>query len=149
MYRRQYKYYAGGDRKMLQALLRDNNFRSTEGRLTLLGILKNAESPLSVADITGKLHKDLNKVNVYRALEALGDAGLLVRSDVRRGGAHYEYAYSHHHHLVCEECGRTEDVRECADKRMEKRVLDTSRTFAAISTHALEFFGVCNACARS
>jgi len=142
-----YKYYRGEDRKVLQAALRDRGFRSTEGRLTLLSVLKRAKSPLPVSAIAERLRSTLDEVNVYRALEALNEKGLLMRSDMRQGGARYEYVRSHHHHLICSDCGLTEDVEICADKRMEKKALDNSRAFAKIDTHALEFFGLCKACA--
>ena len=144
-----YKYYRGEDRRELQAALRDRGFRSTEGRLELLSILKRAHKPLPVAKITGQLRSNLDEVNVYRALEALCGKGLLTRSDMRQGGARYEYAHLHHHHLVCGDCGLTEDMEDCADKRMEKRALDNSHAFATIRTHALEFFGLCKACATT
>jgi Fur family ferric uptake transcriptional regulator len=142
-----YKYYGGKDRASLQALLRNCGFRSTEGRLALLALLKHAHHPLSVSHITKELRSNLDEVNVYRAIEALSTKGLVVRSDVRTGGARYEYPHSHHHHLVCSDCGLTEDVKDCADKRMEKKVLQHSKAFRAIKTHALEFFGLCNSCA--
>ena len=141
-------YYDGKDRKELQAALRNRGFRSTEGRLALLAVLKSAHTPLSIPDIMKKLDGNLDEVNVYRALEALSDKGLLARSDTRRGGARYEYAHSHHHDLICKDCGLTEDVEECADKRMEQRALGNSRAFAVIQTHALEFFGLCHMCAK-
>ncbi len=142
-----FKRYQGKDRSALQAALRDRGFRSTEGRLALLSVLKRAEKPLAVPEILNFLGNNLDEVNVYRALKAFGDKGIVAQSDVRRGGAHYEYARSHHHHLICRDCGLTEDVDDCADKRMEKKVLANSRSFARIQTHVLEFFGSCKACA--
>ena len=139
--------YNGEDRKELQKILRDNGFRSTEGRLALLSVLKRSHRPLPVAKLARRVGTRLDEVNVYRALEAMTDKGLLARSDLRRGGARYEYAHSHHHHLVCNDCGLTEDVEVCAGKRMENTVLSNSRAFAKVNTHALEFFGRCHACA--
>ncbi len=139
--------YAGKDRKELQAALRDRGFYSTEGRLGLLALLKSAHKPLSVPAIAARLGNHLDEVNVYRALEALSAKGLLTRSDVRRGGAHYEFAHGdHHHHLICNDCGKTEDFEFCEDKGLERRALRGSRTFASIQTHALEFFGTCQRC---
>ncbi len=142
----EYKRYQGNDRKELQAALRDQGFRSTEGRLSLLSILKRADKPLSVPEIVRQLQSNLDEVNVYRALEALSGKGLLVRSDMRQGGAWYEYAHAHHHHLVCSDCGLMEDVEDCGDKRMEKKALENSRSFVKIQTQALEFFGLCKEC---
>ncbi|MBI4080132.1 transcriptional repressor [Candidatus Kaiserbacteria bacterium] len=141
-----YKYYKGEDRRALQALLRDHGFYSTEGRLQLLSFLKKASSPVSVPEATKRIGKNLVEANVYRALEALSHAGVLVRSDIRQASVHYEYPHSHHHHLICSDCGRSEEVDDCDDKSMERRVLANSRSFAVVRTHALEFFGQCNSC---
>lgn len=140
--------YTGKDRKALQALLRDHGFYSTEGRLEMLSLLKKAHRPVSVPGIVAQLTERLDQVNVYRALEALTKKEILTRSDVRHGGAHYEFAEGHHHHLVCNECGKTEDVQLCADTALEARALQHSDSFALIQTHALEFFGTCRVCAR-
>jgi|SRR3989344_4298456 len=142
----EYKYYKGGDRKALQALLRDHGFYSTEGRLQLLSFLKKTSAPISVPEVCNRIGKNLVEANVYRALEALSAASILVRRDMRQGGAHYEYPHSHHHHLICGDCGRTEDVEYCDARRIENKVLENSRTFAKINTHSLEFFGHCKDC---
>jgi len=141
------KFYGGSDRKALQSLLRDRGFYSTEGRLQMLSLLKRAEKPLSVTEIHRKLEDWLDEANVFRSLEALTEVGVLARSDMREAGTRYEFRQEHHHHIVCRDCGRTEDVEECGDKRLESRVLKRSEAFARIDTHALEFFGTCLPCA--
>ncbi len=142
------KFYKGADRESLQSALRDHGFNSTEGRLELLSILKGARHPLSVPQITARITGNLDETNVYRSLEALTRAGILSRSDLRQGGAHYEMLHGHHHHhVVCNNCGIMEDVEECIGERVESKVLKSAKKFAAINTHALEFFGTCNSCA--
>ena len=138
--------YADSDRAALQAILRDHGFRSTEGRLRLISLLKGAHGPLSVPEIAARMNESLDEVNVYRALEALTHAGIFVRTDLRHGGAHYEFAHAHHHHLVCSRCGETEDVSDCIGKNVEQRVIGNSKNFASINTHSLEFFGTCRGC---
>jgi Fe2+ or Zn2+ uptake regulation protein len=132
----------------LQSLLRDHGFRSTEGRLTLLSVLKSHHEPLSVPDITKKCGSNLDEVNVYRALEALTKAGILSRSDLRRGGAHYEYNHDHHHHIVCTDCGTTKDFDACDIEKVTDKALKQVRGFATINSHSLELFGLCNGCAK-
>ncbi|OGG45631.1 hypothetical protein A2673_02620 [Candidatus Kaiserbacteria bacterium RIFCSPHIGHO2_01_FULL_50_13] len=141
-------FYSGADRKVLQALLRDHGFRSTEGRLKLLAMLKSADEPLSSALIVGRMQNNLNRVNAYRALDALAKAGILARSDMRRGGTRYEYVRHHHHHVVCESCGYTEAMHSCDNKRLETMALTQSYKFSKINTHSMEFFGICKACAK-
>lgn len=144
------KLYRGTDRKALQALLRDHGFRSTEGRLNLLAVLKAAHRPMAVPEACRMVGGALDMVNVYRALEALTGAGILTRTDLRKGGAHYEFLHEghHHHHITCTDCGTTEDVEGCEDAAIESKVLRRSRSFSTVESHALEFFGTCSRCAK-
>ncbi len=83
--------------------LRAAGSRATPGRLALLALLEKERAPLTVSQIKRKL-RTLNEVTIYRALEALADAGLL-RQGMKEGVAQYEYASRpHHHHLVCTDC---------------------------------------------
>src|SRR3990167_2075319 len=70
-----YKYYKGGDRKALQAILRDHGFYSTEGRLQLLSFLKKASAPISVPEVCSRIGRNLVEANVYRAREAFSATG--------------------------------------------------------------------------
>ena len=94
-----------------KAQLREKGLRATRGRIALLGLLKRSATPLSVGEILERSSGHLlDQVSLYRALECLADVGLL-----RRGIGPvmwYEFAgKSHHHHLVCSDCGL---VRNCA-----------------------------------
>ena len=52
----------------------------------------------------------------------------------------------HHHHLVCRNCGHTEEI---AAAQMESWVAEVARThhYTAVE-HSIELFGLCEACAR-
>ena len=48
---------------------------------------------------------------VYRVLDSLADLRLVQRVDIGDGVARYEPAHAggdHHHHLVCDDCGKVE-----------------------------------------
>lgn len=132
-------------------LLRRGGHRATPGRVSLLRFLARAERPLSIGDILSGLGGTLDQATIYRAMEALADAGVVVRVDLGHGHAHYELLTGerHHHHVVCVRCGRTEDVALCDVHEIERQILARSRVFASIERHALEFFGRCSTCARS
>lgn len=130
-------------KKLLQA----SGSKITPRRLALLAILKKASSPLSVEAIATALSGRMDRVTVYRALDALSAAGAVRRIDVGHTHAHYELVGDHHHHLICKSCGRIEDVPQCSGATLERRALQTSKHFDRIEDHALEFFGLCNSCA--
>src|SRR3954468_4746308 len=57
--------------------------------------------------------------SVYRALDGLVEQGLLQRVDFGDGIARYEplRAGDHHHHLVCDGCGKVETFHDAALER--------------------------------
>ena len=80
---------------------------------------------------------------VYRALQAMVEDGELdaLRTDdgetvYRRCGT------SHHHHLVCRECGRTVEV-EAPDVERWATEVAAQHGFGDV-VHTLEIFGVCD-----
>ena len=143
------KFYAGPDRKRLQALLRDHGFHSTEGRLVLLSVLKSSERPLEVLELTKRCDGHLDEVNVYRSLDAFRKAGIVRRIDLQLGHAErYELADDHHHHIVCTECGIVKDFDACDAEKIAHTALKQVRGFASVDRHTFELFGLCTPCAR-
>jgi Fe2+ or Zn2+ uptake regulation protein len=50
----------------------------------------------------------------------------------------------HHHHAICERCGRVEDV-DCAAMEQFAEALRSLHGFE-LDGHAMEFFGRCSTC---
>jgi len=128
-----------------KALLRSAGFKVTPGRVALVELLARESKPLPVAEIQHKL-KNLDGVTVYRALEALQGAGLVVRVELGHGHAHFELVAGkpHHHHAVCADCGTVEDV-EC---NVQDMAPPGSKKFKTIYSHNIEFFGSCVSCTK-
>ncbi len=130
--------------------LRDRGLKATPGRLAILQILKTTGQPLSIARVAKRLSGRLDPATVYRALEALVHAGLVRRIDFQHSHTYYELIEpdNHHHHLVCETCGKVEDVAPHEPEDLEQTVLQHSRNFTEIRSHSLEFFGICRSCVK-
>lgn len=133
----------------LRVTLKEAGFKATPGRLQLLEALSKVDEPLSVLKIQKRLHKKLNEVTLYRALEAFAAAGLVRRVDLNHDHAHYELVLgrAHHDHVVCTACGMVEDVEGCTLTHLEHRALKSSH-FKSIYSHNLEFFGLCRTCSK-
>lgn len=130
-----------------KALLRTAGLKVTVGRVHLLEVLSKQEKPMTVAQLFSLMKKGPDPVTLYRALEAFVEKGLVRRVDFGHAHAHYELAFgAHHHHLVCNNCSRVEDVDVPAEKKIEEDVLAQSKHFTMITTHSLEFFGLCKSC---
>lgn len=133
----------------IPALLRENGLRATPGRIQLLQVLSKERLPLPVERLKEKLEEKLDTVTVYRTLEALRSAGLVERTDLQHGHAHYELMHGrpHHHHAVCRTCGLIEDIEVPHAKDPAKDAERSARKFSSIDSYALEFFGTCTRCA--
>jgi Fur family ferric uptake transcriptional regulator len=84
---------------------------------------------------------------VYRALQAMADAGELDVLRSEGGEAVYRRcSATHHHHLVCRQCGATVEVEGPAVERWASSVAER-HGYADVS-HTLEIFGTCAACLR-
>jgi Fe2+ or Zn2+ uptake regulation protein len=128
------------------ARLRTRALRITEPRKAMLRVLSAAPAPVSVEDIhlaLGGGAADL--VTVYRSIEAFEKAGLVQRHPLESGKNLYTLSgLDHHHHIMCRECGRIDDIDGCAAEKFEKaaRDLGYQKIF-----HVFEIYGVCKTCA--
>lgn len=119
--------------------------RETPARRKVLGLLSASKRPLSVKDLVSKL-PGADTVTVYRTVDALVKAGRAKRVDLGGRAALYESSDRHHHHIVCTSCGKIEDFEDCALGGAEKAILGHSKSFARITDHSFELFGLCVAC---
>lgn len=131
------------------SLLRSTGLRATEGRLALLTLLAKESKPLAVHQIEKKMKGALNQVTLYRALEALEKASIVVRVNLEHDHAHFELAVGrpHHHHAVCRDCGLVEDIEVPHAPLPQKDAAKQAKAFAVIDRYSLEFFGLCRKCA--
>ena len=99
-------------------ILRAHGFRCTRGRMQLLSVLKSARRPLSHSDILERMEGSrLDRVSVYRALDAFVGAGLVHRAytDGRTGVFELpDHCEQHrcHPHFTCHECGNVTCMTE-------------------------------------
>ncbi len=94
-----------------RAALRDAGLRATSARIAVLVALRQAERPMSHAELTELLGESRwDRTTVYRNLSDLADAGLARRTELGDRIWRFEHVgvheHSHHHaHFVCTGCG--------------------------------------------
>jgi Fur family ferric uptake transcriptional regulator len=128
------------------AKLKEKGYRITVARQAVLRVLSSR--PLGVKEIDevlGKKNVEINVVTIYRVLELLASLGLVNKTQFEGKEAKYEFAYpdNHHHHLVCEKCGSSEDI--CLDEKKLIQQVERQSDFKLVR-HNLEFFGICKKC---
>ncbi len=130
-----------------QILLRRSGYKATDSRLAVLNLLRKSKRPLSAQDIIDSLKQTADQATIYRILKTFKEKGLIRQIDLRHNHAHYEIiGIEDHHHLICTNCGRIEDVHDCDAEDMYSAILRNSRFFSQIKQHSLEFYGICKRC---
>ncbi|MFL5750758.1 MAG: Fur family transcriptional regulator, partial [Chloroflexota bacterium] len=108
---------------------------------------------VTARELAASLHggaRPVGLATVYRSLSALEEAGLVHAVDLGGGERHYELVHddgTHHHHVVCERCGRTTEIDDRGVRDIVRSV--ERRTGFRIDSHRLELFGRCPACASA
>lgn len=122
--------------------------RLTRQRVIVAEALAAAKRALSAQELYERIkanHPTLGRATVYRALEAQVQDGMASRFE-RDGhvSAYIACDAEHHHHLVCTNCQRVEDLDET-----EVAPLLTSvgrRHEFQVDHAALDFYGLCRRC---
>ena len=129
------------------ALLRDAGYKITPARLAVLEVVAQKGghlNPAGVFEQARQRYPALGRATVYRTLELLTQLGLVRPIYVGDDGPTYIRAAGGHHHLVCARCGKVVDFERCVVDEMERELAD--RFGFVITSHLLEFYGVCAAC---
>jgi Fur family ferric uptake transcriptional regulator len=130
--------------------LRQAGYRLTPQREAVIAVLGETREHLTAPEILRRAQRHiphLNKSAVYRALDVLTHLSLVNPIDLGQGEVQYELNYSpHHHHLVCQHCGKIADVDESVFGALEK-TLRAEYGFAPFLFH-FAIFGLCRDCQR-
>ena len=89
---------------MIQAII-----KNTPARLAVSEFLLSSQTPVDVGQIITFLRSkqlNTNKVTVYRNIDSMFESGFVERLEFGEGKYRYEIAKSHHHHLICSNCGK-------------------------------------------
>ena len=126
------------------------NQRTTKQRIAVAEILDQTEEFRTAQDLHDILrHRGtgIGLTTVYRNLQALVESGQV--DAIRRADGEAAYrrcSPSHHHHLVCRQCGATVEVGDEAVETWAAKVA-SQHGFSDV-THTVEVHGVCAACAK-
>jgi Fur family transcriptional regulator, ferric uptake regulator len=137
-----------GDPRPILAAIDEAGFRLTEPRRAVAELIADRDAHFSAADIVADARRGrtgVGRATVFRFLELMAELGFVERLDLPNG----EHAYvpcepSHHHHVVCSECGRSTEVEDAGVRAVIGEV--ARRTGYRIDRHRLELFGTCPRC---
>lgn len=124
--------------------------RNTKQRTAIIEVLRELDNFASAKVIYRELQdRDLSVglTTVYRTLQSLVDIDAVDALHMPGGETLYRHCDSegHHHHLVCTECGRTEEIDGGPVERWAQQVADEYGF--TMTGHDAEVFGTCADCA--
>ena len=121
--------------------------RSTKQRQAILAVFADDHVHLSADEVYLKVRSTQPNISlgtVYRNLDRLTKQGFLTQFTLADGSRKYEKNTSHHHHLVCIDCGETKNIPGCP---LERHIENCSKENAyQIVRHSLEIYGYCPNC---
>lgn len=130
--------------------LRTAGYRTGSARREVIGFLETQSCCLGAQEIHDRLQasgRPVGLASVYRVLDTLAEKGLLQRLEFGDGVARFEPVRSnesHHHHLVCDGCGKVETF---TDERLETALRDVEdKSGYAVAAHDVVLRGACSAC---
>jgi Fur family ferric uptake transcriptional regulator len=132
------------------ARLGSAGFRRGGARRAVIEVLAAEPCALSALDIDERLRRGKRRVgraSVYRALEQLTELDLVHKLDLGAETARYERtdpAGEHHHHMVCDECGKVLPFEDAGLERAVTKV--TGGAGFKVRDHEIVLHGACDAC---
>jgi len=127
--------------------LRAAGLRTTPQRQSILRVLEASHRPLTVDEIWKGMAEGRSGIpTVYRNIERFVQEGWiepLLGSDqvVRYTRCRCQ---DHHHHIQCEQCGRTVEVEDCGLDALRSAMEQASGY--RITRQQLQLFGLCPEC---
>lgn len=129
--------------------LKASGLKTTRTRKALLTILVREHGPFTIEELQQRLEaagSSCDIVTIYRNMTNFEEAGMVRSCDFGDGSARFEWAlgeHAHHHHIICQNCRKIEELELCVVEELEQLV--SKRGYSQVS-HRLEFYGICTAC---
>jgi Fur family transcriptional regulator, ferric uptake regulator len=120
-------------------------YRSGSARRQVVDLLAGAECALTALEIDSRI-ESVGRASVYRTLDQLEKLQLIQRVEVGGDAAGYERvdAEAHHHHLVCQRCGR---LSPFTSEQLEGAIEAVGeRSGFALASHDVVLRGTCPDC---
>jgi len=131
----------------LKLFLRGSGHKVTEPRMAVFEYLRRHD-PSTMSGLIERLAGCFDRASIYRTVALFRKIGVI--QDVVAGGRRMieltDSFDSHHHHLYCLECGKSETVSDGALEADLDRI-SLSNGFRALS-HQIEISGICAACQK-
>jgi Fe2+ or Zn2+ uptake regulation protein len=136
--------------QQLTAVLHERGQRVTPQRLVINRALRELDRHVTAEEVLAAVEDRLPNVSlptVYSALELFEDLGLVRRLGVRQGAVLYDPRPEPHDHMVCDRCGKVEDLH--AGVELDGALFRARRDGFQPKRAEVRINGLCADCARA
>lgn len=133
--------------EQFETYLRERDVRLTEPRREVFKILNEHDQPLTIRELL-RYSQIAERTSVYRSLNLFVELGIVEAMQIK-GKQRYELAEpfkSHHHHLVCTQCGALVSIDQPKLERLVQHI--ASDHSYNLTSHHVELQGVCSSCSK-
>ncbi len=130
------------------AVLNEAGHRRGGAREAVVRELSSHDCCLTAQELHDQIRdsgRQVGLASIYRVLDLLVEQGLVERIDTGPGSARFEARHAsgeHHHHLICDDCGRVEAFE---DEALERAIHEVQERAGARAHHIL-LRGACTDC---
>ncbi|MFD2129767.1 Fur family transcriptional regulator [Pseudogracilibacillus auburnensis] len=133
------------DMKKASWLLQNKGFKMTKRREDILAFFAKEDKYQTAKDLYEYMETTYPGISfdtVYRNLHLYHDLGILESTDLN-AEKHFRMNCGdhHHHHFICNICGKTKKINLCPMDEVEKLL-----TKYMIDGHKFEVYGLCPTC---
>ncbi|MGP6139718.1 Fur family transcriptional regulator [Jeotgalibaca sp. A127] len=127
--------------------LKENGLKHTQKRIDLIRLFVDEDRYLSAKNVQKKMdarYPNISFDTIYRNLYTFVDIGILETTELnneklfRMSCLHDGH---HHHHFICEDCGRSIQLEMCPMDFFEQQLINCQ-----LKSHRFEIFGICDHC---
>ena len=134
--------------RLFRRYLKDHGLPVTKQREAIANVVFTSAEHLSVDEVEDRLRQDgtkIGKATLYRTLDLLVRARLVVEHDFGEGFRRYQHRLSQEPvHLICLECGKVLESQSWEVQDVQARI--TQQFGFRPTRHKLEVYGLCREC---
>lgn len=129
------------------SLLKKKGYKYTKKRQDIITVFADENRYLSAKAVQQKLgekYPALSYDTIYRNLYTFVDVGILEETELNNEKLFRITCLAqghHHHHFICQKCGRTIPLEMCPMDFFEQQLEGCQ-----IASHRFEIFGICKNC---
>jgi Fur family ferric uptake transcriptional regulator len=127
--------------------LKEKGLKLTPQRRLIVDIIHDATEHLTAEDIISRVQEKMpgvNKSTIYRTLDILEEGGCVYKSETQDQTIYHHAEEGHHHHLICQKCGKIVSCNENIFSTVEKTL--SEKYGFQVSFKHIVIRGLCGEC---